>query len=190
MLCQSATIYPYFHPTCALEVTKVSLFIVISTRLAPSKLPKCRCFRVTPPVLRPRSYQGAAIFLPPICALEVSVPLACCALEVTKVSLFIGISTRRPRSFQSVATLVFPSRLAPSKLPKCWYFSFFPPDLRHTCSLVETKVSLLSCSPPLLRPRSYQSVLIHHFFHPTCALEVTKVSLLSCSPPALRPRSS
>ena len=34
----------------------------------------------------------------------------------------------RPRSYQSVATFLFPSRLAPSQLPKCHYLSLFPSD--------------------------------------------------------------
>ena len=73
---------------------------------------------------------------------------------------------------------------APSKLPKCRYFRV-PLRLARSKS---AKCRFLSCSPPDLRPRSYQSVIIYHFV-PTCDLEVTKVSLPSCSPPVLRPRS-
>ena len=152
---QSVAIYGFVHPTCGLQVTKISLLSCsppvlrprsyqslaiydLFTRLAPSKLPKCRYFRV---------------------------PLPSCALEVTKVSLFIIFLTRlRFRSYQIVATFVPPSRFAPSELPKCHYLLFFVSlfyRFSHpTRALEVTKVSLLSCSPRVLRPRSFQSVII------------------------------
>ena len=103
---------------------------------------------------------------------------------------------------------VFPSHLAPSKLPKCHYRLFCRPDLRprsyqsvsafafpsHLVSLfivfVHPTCALgVSCPTSVLRSRSCQSVTIYCFSQPVCALEVTKVSLLSWSLAVLRPRS-
>ena len=120
-------------------------------------------------MLRPRSYQSVIIyrFFP---------------------------SDLRPPSSQNVATLVCPSRLAPSKLQKYHYlfvgFStrLAPSKLQKCrylrvpfpfCPLEVTKVSLFIVL----------CISINRFFHPTCALEVTKVLLLLCAPPVLRPRS-
>ena len=45
----------------------------------------------------------------------------------------------------------------------------------YICALEVTKVSLLMCCPPILPPRSHQSITIH-FVHSARTVEVTKVS--------------
>ena len=148
--------------------------IVSPSRLAPSKLPQCRYLRVpshlapsklpkyqyslffhatrslevtkvsllpcgSPPVLRPRCSQSATIYL-------FSTPLRRRSYQ----------SGPRNPSYQSLATFVFPSHLAASKLPKYNHSLFF----YATRSLEVTKVSLLSCSLPVLRPRCSNSAPI------------------------------
>ena len=151
--------------SCALEVTKVFLFsfslpdlrpqghqsfpsFVPSSRLTPSKLPKCHCFMVVSTGLAPsksRSFRVHPVFedtkmplfivlssLPapsklPKCH-DLRVPLLSCALEVTKVSLFLVFPTR-PAISRLPKCLFFrapPSPLAPLKLPKCPCFEVFP----------------------------------------------------------------
>ena len=136
---KSVASYRLFHPTCAHEVTKVSL------------LPS------SPPVLRARSYQSVAIS---------RFPHPPCALEVTKMSLLsCPRPAARPRSYQCLVIYLFSRRLAPSKLPKCRCFCalavtkvlpfiVFPSDLRPG----SYQSVAISFSPPDLRPRSYQSV--------------------------------
>ena len=117
----------FFHTTCALEVTKVSLlpfspsacsklpkclYFLVPVPPAPSKLPKCHHFSLFPPDLRPRSHESVATFVFPGC-LASSKLLKCNCLQ-----FFHRLApTKLPRSYQSVATFVLPARLAPSKLP-------------------------------------------------------------------------
>ena len=105
------------HPTGALAVTKVWLFIVSPTQLVPSELPKCRYLSFSPSEWRPRNYQSVAIYNVLASKLPKSsyfrVPRFC-ALEVTKESPFV----------------VFLIRLASSELPKL-LFIVLPPVLRR-----------------------------------------------------------
>ena len=85
---------------CALEVTKVSSFIVLP-------LGRGR-------MLRPRRYLSIAIYHVSPCA-----QVGWCALEVTKASPFIVFP---PLSKQAVA----PSKLPHTELPKCRLYSVPP----------------------------------------------------------------
>ena len=182
-------------PSCALEVTKVSVFIVFSMRPAASKLPKCRYFRVVPlpscalDVLKVLLFT----FFPPHCAVEVT--KVAHAIQVTKVSLpSCSRPILRPRSYQSITIHCFSMRPAASKLPKCRYFRV--PFL--SCALyVRTCYYLPFFHPtaPSKLPKCRAPSKLPKGRHlrgplPSCAHEVTKVSLLSCFPPALRPRCS
>ena len=185
---QSIIIHCFSHSTCTRSYQGVATFVF-------------------PVVLRPRSYQSVAIH---------RFPQPTCALEVTKVLLLsCSPSVLRPRSYQSAKVslfIVFSSRPAPSKLPKCRYFRVplpshaleitkesvsivFPTRLRPS-KLANCRYFRVSPSPPTLRPRSYKSQLFmvccittDRFFHPTCAFEVTKVSLFPCSLLVSRPQS-
>ena len=174
------------------------------SRLAPSKLPKC-CYLLFPRDLRPRSYQSVATSFPPVLRLRSYESVVIyrffhptCALEVTKVSpLSFSFPACALEVTNVLATFAFLSCLVPSKLPKC-FFSRFP---YLTCALKVTKVSLLSCPPPVLRPRSYQSVIVSWLFPPDSRprslapfvfIQSSKIPKCRCSsfcPPYLRPRS-
>jgi len=143
---------------------------VVPSHLAPTKLPKyhfswffyaTRSLEITkvsllscfPPALRPR-----------------------CSKSVTTYRFSTRLRPRsyqsvvRHRSYQSGATFMFPSHPAPSKLPKYHYSSFF----YASRSREVTKVSLPSCSSPILRPRSCQSTSIHCFFKRPAASKFPK----------------
>ena len=136
-----------------------------------------------PPDLRPQ--------LPKCCYFRV--PLPACALEITKASLFVTFSTDlRPRNYQSVATFVFPSPLAPSKLPKCDYLSLFPPKVPRAplpaCALDVTKVLLVIVVSIRLAPSKLSKCRYFRVSLLSCALEVTKVSISIYFQPSKLPK--
>ena len=156
--------YFCFCPSCALEVTKVFLFIFVHAACA-LELTECRYF---------------------------CVPLPPCGLDVTKVSLFMGFSIRlapsklpKCRYFQAhrpfcgleVTTVSlcigFSTRRATSKVPKCRCFRVPIPS----CALEVTKVSLCiifstRLAPSKLRKTRYVRVPLLSF--PSCALGLPK----------------
>ena len=169
---------PFSHPTASSKLPKSP---------TPSKLPKCRYLRVPLPSCglevtkvspfivclcdpQPRSYQSVATFVFP----------SCLAPSMFKsITVYRFFTRLRPRSYQSVVrhrsyqsgvTFMFPSHPAHSKLPKYHYSSFF----FASRSREVTKVSLPSCSPPILRPRSCQSTSIHCFFRRPAASKFPK----------------
>ena len=155
---ECVVIYCFFHPTCALEVTKVSplSFSFPACALEVTKVSPCIVF---PADLRPRSYQRVSYF---------RVPFLSCALEVTKVFLFsFSLPDLRPQGHQSFPSFVPSSRLAPSKLPKCHCFMVVSTGLAPSKSRSFRVPSSL---------RRYQNAAVHRFVHPNCALKVTKVS--------------
>ena len=111
---QSISIHCFFHATRSLEVTKVSLLSCFLPVLRPRCSQSLTIYRLSLRS-RPRSYQSAPSKLPKCRCLRV--PLPSCALEVNKVLVFIVFYATR--SYQSGATCVLPSSLAPSKLPMC-----------------------------------------------------------------------
>ena len=166
-----------FQPTCALEVTKVSATVAFLSCLVPSKyqsvavscFPDLTCaFKVTKVSLGALEVTKVSLFhrfFHRARALEITKVslLSCChPVEVTKMPLFIALSTR-------------PASL---KLPECNYLRV--PLL--SCALEVTKVSLFLVLPtrpatsrlpkcpffrtphPVLRPRSFQSVITSCFF--------------------------
>ena len=136
--------------------------LIVPIRPAPSELPKCCYLSCSTPCpsgeLRTRSYQRVTIYRAPPTypggdsrpRSHRSVAMCCVSPEVL-----------RPRSDHVSLFTVFPTRLAPSELPKNRYLSFFPPDWRL---------------------RSCKSTAICRVPRPTGALGVTKMLLFMVFP--------